>query len=579
MGNAHRWVAALTAIVLALALASRVHATGVYSPSAQACSAAIEAATAKLVQTVHEQISASVAANMTAGTLACSGPLACEGGSNNGKPCTDNSTCSAGGDAFECQPQRSAGLVGVLNQARQTLRNAIASSCSTSDLTLLGGDAARCENTLATGVTAIRLADCILRHTVGEVGRTDLIGTVGEVMGHGAPRAAVDNPVPVGICGLTLGGRNSVGVYGSEQVTEIGVVEPLAADGCSNGNPICDTKGIGVVGNMTAPPVQTYAGVIPICLLTTSADAGNGTPESGTINFTTGQQSTRSGMLTTVLLGSVCPVCDAASSICGSGGPHLGMACNHPGETDIACPPSPSAFAPIFGMVLDRTTEFASLSVPANNPGAGVKNPSGVFCGSCDVDGTIGCQSDQECVDAGACFGGIGSGCCQFGTALGAFSDVSRTSIIVAGTRGAFMPQLAGVDCLGITGDALVDNSIGLPGPFRSLETRLNVFDYGSATIPTVAPVTPPTPAPTSMNGISPTKTRTPTPTWTRTSTPTKTRTRKPTRTPTRRSNKPCGSFEDCAHCGEDNLCSCLCRNRLCAECKIGCPMRICPFP
>jgi hypothetical protein len=130
---------------------------------------------------------------------------------------------------------------------------------------------------------------------------------------------------------------------------------------------------------------------------------------------------------------------------------------------------------------LDLTTETTTISVPPNSPGTGVTNPSGTFCGACDLDDTQGCQSDTDCINVGDCSGGVGSGCCVFGTNVGFAANtcpVPATSISVSGARGTFIPHLAGLSCMGKSGDALVDATAGLPGPTRYVEPRFNVFAW-----------------------------------------------------------------------------------------------------
>ena len=59
---------------------------------------------------------------------------------------------------------------------------------------------------------------------------------------------------------------------------------------------------------------------------------------------------------------------------------------------------------------LDLDTENNTLSVPANNPVGGATNPVGTFCGMCDLDSTIGCQNDSDCIANGVCSGQHTSG-------------------------------------------------------------------------------------------------------------------------------------------------------------------------
>jgi len=107
-----------------------------------------------------------------------------------------------------------------------------------------------------------------------------------------------------------------------------------------------------------------------------------------------------------------------------------------------------------------------------------VTNPLGTFCGSCDIDPTIGCNNDQVCVDNGVCSGAVGSGCCQFGANTGAFGVDTATTITANGVRGPYLPKLATIFCTGLSGDGLVDSSQGLPGPVRLIQAQLNTFEY-----------------------------------------------------------------------------------------------------
>jgi len=116
--------------------------------------------------------------------------------------------------------------------------------------------------------------------------------------------------------------------------------------------------------------------------------------------------------------------------------------------------------------------------VPANNPGAGATNPSATFCGACDVDDTIGCQNDQDCIDNGVCSGVVGSGCCGFGTNTGAFGTDSATSASANGLRSQYVPKLATLFCTGKSGSALVDGTQGLPGPVRLIQQQLNAYRF-----------------------------------------------------------------------------------------------------
>src|SRR5262249_53331124 len=141
--------------------------------------------------------------------------------------------------------------------------------------------------------------------------------------------------------------------------------------------------------------------------------------------------------------------------------------------------------------------------------------------------------------------------------------------------------------------EPLVDATVGLPGPARAFDTRLNVMQYDTIyptapppnTItpggPTLTPA-PPTSTPTATLAATDTRTKTPTRTRTPTRTPTNTRTRRPTRTPTRTHRPPrhphCGTIEDCFVNCQDVLfkedCVCYCKQQV-FRCK-GLPVVPC---
>lgn len=558
-------------------------ATGIFSPSQQSCSAAVTAGASAFESAIEAEIRASIAANLQAQTDACSGPLVCIGGAKNGTPCTTNSECDPG---FECQPQL-AGIAGAIAQAAASLRTSIAAACTAMDLVALRAGLPGCPaGSFPPGsIGASELAECIVRGTIGKLAGFELVGTVGSALNAAVPHVAVDDPAPLGVCAVTLGRRLDLGSQSGPELTPAGAVRPLLTSGCSNGTPICATKGQVPVGNMVAPPAQTFAGSIPICLTTRYASTANGTTEEGSINLQTGEQHSSENFSITLQIGTLCPVCGASTLACDSG-PNLGLACTRPGSTDIACPPLEVGLLPVIPVGLQLDTEFHALAVSVNSPASGVTNPSGAFCGACDLDPTLGCTSDQECVDRGSCSGAVGSGCCAFGFSTGAFGNPAANVISAAGTRGPFLVQMAGLGCVGTTGTGLVDAVLGLPGPVRQLEVRLNALRY-DATLPSPPPtlfpastatITPTPPA------VSPTFTKTPsrtaTPIHTRTATRTATPTKKAKATATRtRVASRCPSIEDCTlRCGGDPLCYCLCRNRVCKCENPNCPPTKC-FP
>jgi hypothetical protein len=211
-------------------------------------------------------------------------------------------------------------------------------------------------------------------------------------------------------------------------------------------------------------------------LNTTTSDSGNGTPADGSIDLASGQGGSFAPIRTEVLIGTTCPTCDATTGLCTGGSPNDGSPCNNKGGTDVACPP-PGA-GPIIPNPLDLSTEPNTLSVPANNPGAGATNPSQTFCGACDGDESQGCQNDTDCVATGACVAGFGLGCCQFGTNTGAFGIDAATSATANGLRSVYVPKLATIFCTGKTTSPLVNTSQGLPGPVRLVQLQLNAFQW-----------------------------------------------------------------------------------------------------
>lgn len=473
------------AMALALAVPGPARATGPFTLTQRNCFDRIATFTTKVVDAVHDEIRVSIKKNLQGVSSLCgAATLACAGGPNKNKACTSNAFCgTAGGIAFQCQTKATAGIAGAIGTAKTNLRNQIASACTQADLNALYGLSgnARCPDPSmpANGLSPAELADCIVRTAAGQIDARKQRGTVGEILGSGAPDFAVDTPILTKACGVVLGAITHVGSLASSAatVTTTGSTDPLLADGCSIGNPLCPTKGELAVGNLVAPPQQTFAGTIPICMTTRSLDAGNGTPESGRINLSTGLQDSYEPVAFSINIGVTCPICNKATLSCDTGA-HAGLPCTSPGETDVACPPQTLPSVPIIAEELHMSTEATVLAVPPNNPAGGTSNPAGAFCGACDLDEAVSCTNDSDCVSKAICSGAAGSGCCRFGSNIGAFGDANAQAVQVEGTRSPFLPQLASLGCAGKTGDGIVDNSIGLPGPLRSVQTRLNAFQY-----------------------------------------------------------------------------------------------------
>lgn len=470
------------ATALTLAASGTARATGPYTTTQRSCYDRIAKFTTKLIDAVHDEIRVSIGTNMRALKSLCGGPnFVCAGGANNGKTCTGNAFCgSAGNVPFQCQSKANAGILGAVNTAKKNLRTQIA-SCTPSDLNALYGTGgnARCPDPSnpANGMTADEVYDCILRTAIGEIDARQLRGNIGEILGTGAPDVAVDSPMFTKACGVVLGGLTHVGSVSTASTTFIRPValDPLGRDGCTDGTPLCPVKSLGAVGNLIDAPLQTFAGAIPICLETRAADAGNGTPAAGRIDLSTGLYELKAPVDLSIHIGETCPICNAITLRCNTG-PHLGLACNNPGATDVACPATQVPTVPIIHQPLSFSTEMAMLAVQPNNPGGGVTNPVGTFCGYCDVDQAVGCGNDSDCVNAAVCGGG--QGCCVFGTNQGAFADANAHFVQVEGVRNPYLPQLVSLSCTGRSGDNLVDSAVGLPGPLRSVQTRLTAYEY-----------------------------------------------------------------------------------------------------
>jgi hypothetical protein len=332
-----------------------------------------------------------------------------------------------------------------------------------------------------------QVVDCILRNNASYREGGIIVDTTYEPYRRAATHLTVPHPAdhpayPSTICGVP---GSFLLQYGSETADSYsgrqGGTRLLFSDGCAGD--VCQTRGEAVAdfgGNLLDDPLPTYAGLIPICILMHPADAGNGTFEDGSIDLTTGDQQTFQKISATVLIGTTCPRCVTSTGLCDSGD-RAGMSCLHLGSEDVACPPTIIGVPPVMTLPLDLTTGTDTLNVPPHNPGGGATNPAGTFCGACDLDETVGCQNDQDCVDAGVCSGGLGSGCCVFGTNDGYAGEPCPgpvTSTSVEGAPGPFVPHLATLFCMGKTGSALVDATVGLPGPARYIEPRLNVFAW-----------------------------------------------------------------------------------------------------
>ena len=451
------------------AVAGSAMAAGIPASGDQSCSDQIQNNTLKYVNAVQKQVRLSIKNNLAGKASKCSGGFACAGGANNGKTCVDNTGCPSG----QCTVNSAKGIAGAINKAKGSLRSKIAQFCTAGSLTNLGFPNSRCPN----ATTPATLGDCILLGAIGDIGTSVFGDPAGEIMARGATDIVPQATNPLSVCGVTLGSILSIGSASAPQApAEAGGAAPLLITSCAG--TLCQTKGTGAIGNNLTAPTQTFAGMIPVCLVTTTGDAGNSTPESGNIDLGSGVQNSFTPISTTVLIGTTCPICDPALKQCDSG-PNATKACSNFGSQDTACPPTVVGTPPVIPNPLNLSTEPVTLSVPANNPGGGATNPSGTFCGNCDLDTTIGCNNDSVCVAASACSGAVGSGCCNFGTNTGAFGVASATSISTSGARrGPYVPIIATTFCTGQSGDGLVDSTQGLPGPVRLVQEQLNAFLY-----------------------------------------------------------------------------------------------------
>lgn len=451
------------------AVAGTAVAAGIPSTTTQLCSDQMQNNTLKYINAVQKQVRLSIKNNLKGKDSNCSGGSACAGGTSNGKSCSVNGQCPSG----QCTVNVAKGIAGAINKAKGSLRGKFAQFCTAGDYTTLGFPNSRCPS----ADTADEVADCVLQGAIGDFANAVFGDPAGEVMARAATDIVPQAPDPVTVCGVTLGSILQIGSASTSNTpAEAGGAQPLNIEpGCAG--TLCNTNGQGIIGNNLTAPTQTFAGLIPVCLVTVTSNAGNGTPQDGTIDLGTGEQHSFAPIRSTVLIGTTCPICDSTSGTCDSG-VNVGGPCSAKGSTDTACPPTVGGMPPVIPNPLDLSTEANSLSVPANNPGGGSTNPAGTFCGMCDLDPTIGCNNDSVCVSAFACSGGVGSGCCQFQTNTGAFGVPSATSITANGKRGPYIPVLGTLFCTGQSGDGLVDSSQGLPGPVRLVQEQLNAFQY-----------------------------------------------------------------------------------------------------
>jgi hypothetical protein len=463
-----RWILACAGALALAGLTGTAGAAAIPSAAAQKCQDQMQLNTLKYVNSVQKQVRLSIKNNINRKASKCSGGWICAGGTaNNGKcdPVNGNSQCPGG----QCAPNATKGVAGQINKAKGALRAKFAQFCTAAHLTELGFPNSRCP----TANTPSLVADCVLQGAIGDFDDAVFGDPAGEVMARAMGDAVPDAPATV--CAVTLGSILSIGSAStSKTIAEAGGALPLRISSCVGD--ACITEAQGIIGNNLTAPTQTFAGMIPVCLNTVTGDAGNGTPQAGTLNIGTGVQTSFAPIASTVLIGTTCPTCQ--NGACDSG-PSMGQECNSPGGTDVACLPTMTLLDPVIPNPLDLTTEGQTINVPAHNPSGGVTNPSGAFCGGCDDHGngdpSIGCDNDADCNLQGLCTGG--AGCCAFGTNTGAFGK-PVTSASATGVRGPYMPRLGTIFCTGSSTDGLVDATQGLPGPVRLVQQQLNAFTW-----------------------------------------------------------------------------------------------------
>jgi hypothetical protein len=458
------------------AVAGTAMAATIPSSTVQLCSDQMQNNTLKYINAVQKQVRLSIKNNLNGKDSKCSGGAACAGSTTNGKACSTNAFCSTGipmGSQSQCSVNVAKGVAGAINKAKKSLRAKFAQFCLAGDYTTLGFPNSRCPN----ADTADEVADCVLQGAIGDISANVFGDPAGEVMARAATDIVPQTTAPLSVCGVTLGSILQIGSASTSATpAEAGGAQQVFIDGACVGT-VCQTKGGTLLGNNLTAPTQTFAGLIPVCLVTVTSDAGNLTTQDGDIDLGTGEQNSFAPIRSTVLVGTTCPLCDATSSTCDTG-PNAGLPCSAPGATDTACPPTIAGMPSVIPNPLALSTEPTTLSVPANNPVGGANNPAAAFCGACDLDDTLGCQNDADCVALGACSGGVGSGCCGFSASPGAFGNAAATTITTNGKRGPYIPILGTAFCTGKSGSGLVDSSQGLPGPVRLVQEQLNTFEY-----------------------------------------------------------------------------------------------------
>jgi hypothetical protein len=241
-----------------------------------------------------------------------------------------------------------------------------------------------------------------------------------------------------------------------------------ATDGdCSSGN--CDYDGCR--GNLLNIE-ETVSTVGAVCLYTFNQQAtNNDTSAAGAIDLLTGDALVQSPIQTDVYF-TACGRCInplAKTGVCDNNNDTPCLA--YDGQIDQACSPadatSPTALTSTIPNPFILSTGLLTLT-PA--PGQEGNN---YFCGFCDADHSIGCQTNADCPSAACDFSGAHE-------APGFAADASVTQITITGEAHQYAPIMVGTFCTGVTDNGLIDGSSGLPGPVRITQPYANIYLFSS---------------------------------------------------------------------------------------------------
>jgi hypothetical protein len=484
----HRVVAAAMIAVSLVAYADSAVAVPLTSAQ-RLCSRAIMQGARRYVYDVGLLLRDSIYFNTSPANRYCATARRCIGGSSHGMSCDVNADCPSG----RCYPNlfSGTGIARRLLQRQNLFKTYVFNNCT--DAGVLPADLSYpsllCRNPVpsAPPMDFDQVTDCILRNNASYREGGVVVDTTFEPYRRASTHLAVPHPpdhtsYPSTICGVPGSSLLQIGTTSAESwAGREGGTRLLFADGCAGD--VCQTKGESLAdfaGNLLDDPIQAYTGSVPVCILMTAGDAGNGTFEMGSVNLTSGEQQSFQTLSATLLIGTTCPKCITSTGLCDSGD-RVDQPCLRRGSEDIACPPTIAGSPPVITIPLALSTGVQTLNVPSNNPAGGVTNPAGTFCGACDLAVSNPCQNDQDCIDKGFCSGGLGSGCCVFENNTGYAGEpcgAPPTTSSVEGAPGPFVPHLAGLFCTGKSGDGLVDSIAGLPGPVRYVEPRLNVYAW-----------------------------------------------------------------------------------------------------